>query len=169
MEFDKNSFTAKLVSSFYPDYWLPTSLCTYFWKALFAYVSLPLTWPLVWLFWKDPNNNGNDSVLFKFLGGVVINVVIAVIVYVTITDPYQTLIVGGYILMLATGLTLLAVLTRFLAIKHEKYKWGVEYKHIWFNVGYEGKPRKNNIIVEFFKAKKEKYCPKIEWVDKKED
>lgn len=159
MKLSKNSINARVYSFVYGNS-LPTNLCPYFWKSLLALLLLPLVsvfqllyYPLSSITWVK-ENFGHDArekrvagllVLFMsfilFMVGVFISA--SVFTYYQGTFLYFIFSLGGGLLG-AVAIIIIAITC----------------------AGLVEKTKKTSLIKEYFKAKKGKYCPQIEWTEK---
>jgi hypothetical protein len=169
MELNINSLSARVYREVYNTRHMPESLCPYFWKLVLAYplivVLLPLLIP-TWIMMKFQKDEPDTDVPIgaKALIGVLIYgfvfIVFAVgmfissywITYYQGTAMYS-FYVGGSFISLILGVTGIVLWVIHL-IDNRKYKRKFNNEYV------EQKP---NLIVEFVKAKYNKYCPKITW------
>jgi len=161
MNLNSNSFSAKLYKWFYRTNHLPTNFCPYFWKLVMAYplalLRLVTCFPgmLVFKYIIKDNEVGAGLEFFMTLFTIIV-----LFVLFTILSPiglfwYSFKDIGKIIEM---GFIFEAsILIAFISIK---------WKDIinFLNIGKkEYKEPTPNIIVEFVKAKYNKYCPQITW------
>ena len=182
MKLNANSLNAKLYCWFYgePTRKLPNNLCPYFWKLVLAWVLLVpyavITIPvvLVELFSKGYENGDN-----KTLSRIGISLVIYVGLFVllcmgtAVATLFTTFAKGSFLGEIWFG----GVLFWMFAIGMGGYhgtKALVEYikesriprdEH-GYRIYTDNKEKKPNLIVEFTKAKYNKYCPKIDWTNR---
>lgn len=155
-------------------YWLyrntyqgtPKSLCPYFWKLLFAIIMLPLTW-VGYLFpgtREGKNMFLNFIITFMFMALLVVGHGVGMENYPESNSFIATIIGLG----LLTGVSLIIILAGLLIfglihairegvtyIEDKRY-----YKHL--KELEKGKEPKKYILIEWWKAFKSKYCPKLE-------
>ena len=182
MKLKKNSISAKLYRLFYMTDYMPNNLCPYFWKLFAMYIllipSLIFIIPNL-IINKDEVDDWGD----RFMVSVVFYVLILVIIS-TLFAPISLLTVGAIdaespLSMLQTfgiiiwflGLSFLSY--HFVEKLINKIKYNLKHKEPQFiyddngdyvaNPNYKPKEDKNNIIIEFIKAKFKAYCPKIDW------
>jgi len=166
MELNYNSFSSKLYRWVYSTEKMPQNLCPYFWKLLVAWgVSLPLlclTFPyeiMNRLIFKE------NSSEFPIPGRIFLSFVIVVLLAAVIAllsafslfwgwPPEDTLraslVQGGLFLWM---IAIIVGITLGLIELQKKRKEKRE----------EVRESKDNLIVEFVKAKYHKYCPQITW------
>jgi apolipoprotein N-acyltransferase len=71
----------------------------------------------------------------------------------------------GFLLWVVT--IVLGVIEGFKAFKEWNYRRKIKYDENGWRIYDSHKEEKTYLVVEFAKAKYNKYCPKIDWVDKK--
>jgi hypothetical protein len=169
--YNKKSIHARLYKFTYDDK-LPNDLCPYFWKFVFALVVfipnfiIQLPAKILYFFMKKYKKDftsrytpgGGRSVgLLCYVGIFIIYMYLyGLIEWIKmIFNTYSYSTPAAHFTMIITGLT--AVI--FLTILFAKY---IKKKVDGFDCD---KQKKSNIIKDFIKSKKEKYCPKIEWLD----
>lgn len=151
MKLSKNSWHYKL-NMLYDD-WVPSNLCPYFWKTVYRTILLPLNLVLAipmfileWIY-GDRFDGKSDWIWIKAILGFMI------------------------FLVLLCGISAIAMLfiQREAVVAVGVTGWiiifGIGFSWLW---GKYQDSRENNppsLIGSYFKAKKEKVCPKIEWED----
>lgn len=168
MELNRNSISARVYREVYNTRHMPESLCPYFWKLVLAYplivVLLPLLIP-TWITLKFQDDADKDfpigakavmgALLYGF-GFVIFMIGVFIssfwVTYYIKTPMYQFYFCGGFITLI------LGVAGGYLLVK--SLIVNRKYKRKFNNEYVEEKP---NLIVEFVKAKYNKYCPKITW------
>ena len=174
MNLNYNSISARVYREVYNTRHMPESLCPYFWKLVLAYPLIAVLLPLLIPTWITLKINGDESdasmgakaVMGLLLYGFgfmifVIGVFISSswVTYYKGTPMYDFYIVGG-------GITLiLGVACGYLGIKYLYQQYRKKRRETLYdeNRNYIPVEEKPNLIVEFFKAKYNKYCPKITW------
>lgn len=168
MELNRNSISARVYREVYNTRHMPESLCPYFWKLVLAYplivVLLPLLIP-TWITLKFQDEDDNEfpigakavmGVLLYGFGFVIFMFGVFIssfwVTYYIKTPMYQFYICGG-VITLILGVAGGYLLVKSLIVNRK-------YKRKFNNEYVEEKP---NLIVEFVKAKYNKYCPKITW------
>lgn len=173
MKLNYNSFSSKLYRwIYYSDTnEMPNNLCPYFWKLVVAYIiALPvlvftLPYELVRLFIK--NKEEMDMPLLPRIISTVI-FVLALILIASVLAPIslffgytpiegsklESIIHFGVFLWVIWGIVGLVYGIRYLVDKYKNRSKVIK------------EAKSENIVVEFVKAKYNKYCPKIEWVNK---
>lgn len=157
MELSKNSKLTKLYLWFYDEeeYFLPSNLCPYFWSivgmllCIIPYTILCLPGIII-----NSTKNGNVP---RFGASVVIYLVIFITIclltplYAYIGNiHYPTKTIGGFLSFM--GIMLYGVISFILII------WSMTSIFKKENI-----VKKQNILVEFVKAKYNRYCPHIDW------
>ena len=176
MELKTNSVSARVYREVYNTRHMPESLCPYFWKLVLAYplivVLLPLLIP-TWIMMKfqkdEPDTDfpiGAKALMGVLMYGfVVIIFVVGVfissswITYYQGTAMYSLYFGGGFITLI------LGVVCGYFGIvslyqQHRRRRRERLYDE---DGNYSPIEEKPNLIVEFVKAKYNKYCPKITW------
>lgn len=177
MQLNHNSFSAKLYRWFYGVDSMPGNLCPYFWKLVISYVmALPilvLTLPYEIIYFKSRENDETISnrIFISFVISLFLCAAFALLSAVSLLFGYRpthghfmySFILGGTL-----GWIILTIVGIYHGIKYLILK-AKEPKRIYDEEGnyvIQGKRTKPNIVVEFVKAKYNKYCPKIEWNNK---
>lgn len=180
MELNYNSFSAKLYR-FYHGNGMPTNLCPYFWKLVLVYLSvIPLTLlalPTLIVNTCDGyyqfKNYGSlpfkavSGVIYYFLMGTVLSLLFTLgsipFGYIYLNDEGITFLgmiqaVGAAVILTAIiTFTIWSIITIIEMIPDRRY-----------NRKYNDHYQAPNIVIEFIKAKYNKYCPQIQWVDTKQ-
>lgn len=169
MELNINGFTARTYRWFYAKEKMPQNLCPYFWELVIMWVLIIpvsiISIPMVLI------NKDEDyiSLPAKIFGGLLIYVMIFLIFcmfvapsvfwngfYVSrknIWDEIQIMgFIGWAIAIFFSSIGLLQFIRE--KIRSRRYKKLFTTQH---------KGSKKNIVLEFIKAKYNRYCPKIEW------
>jgi hypothetical protein len=163
MELNSNSINARLYRWFYHKHTnqMPKSLCPYFWQLLIMYVFI-VPYTLFTLPYHLFNKWENESFVSGIAGSFVVYLclfgIFTMFSFVTFLFNnlpekgfWSNVCVSGFILWVFTIGGLISELTKYLWSKsREKSK----------TTTIDKKP---NIIVEFIKAKYNRYCPKITW------
>ena len=155
---------------------MPESLCPYFWKLAIAYPLIAVLLPLLiptWIIerfdesYKEESTPIGAKALIGFLmyGFVFMIFTIGVfissywITYYQETAMYSFYIGGGFTsLILGVACGYLGIKT--LYVQHKRRRRKILYDKNGNFLPLEEKP---NLVVEFVKAKYNKYCPKITW------
>lgn len=137
---------------------MPDNLCTYFWKCFFAFlylIFLGWLWLPAYLFRPYRKNYGikheNANISRAFCGFLLYAGIILLYSAVAMWIPNlknESIIMIGILFYTMIGFLVLIISINLIRDKIRESKKGT----------YEHKP---NLIIEFFKAKKAKYCPKI--------
>lgn len=186
MTLNLDSVSARLYRWFYDKEQMPDNLCPYFWKLVLMWLMI-LPYMVVTLpvqirtkFRQKPIDETIAYTIAAYL-------LLAMLVIYSILPIHLFFGVDGWFIDGAlpgsAGLWAVTIalsiygLIDFLYKKFKKSKWSKkmydEYGHVYYGYDSYGRKiyypiKKPNIIVEFIKAKYNKYCPKITW-DKKTD
>ena len=164
MKANKNSLHSKLYKFTYNSE-LPINLCPYFWKLVFAFIvfipnfilQLP---PIIFKDTEDCKDKRDSGIIIYILLGLL---------YLILFFNYHLIkaIFGCYsytqeCVNLAIGInTFIFVIVSIIMI--DKYQYEILSLFINQNKDDSKEEKTPNIIIEFIKAKKNKYCPKIDW------
>lgn len=181
MKLDQNSFSAKLYRWFFMTAEMPSNLCPYFWKLVLAFVlAIPVLLATLFyqiLYFRKSFPEPADSPLERFFIGLFLWGMLFLafcslspLVLIWFTPEEKSLlwnVIGSGFAVWASG----AVIGIWVLIKHLKEKKDDrKYRKNSYDkngnwIPYEDriKEKRSNILVEFFKAKYNKYCPKIDW------
>lgn len=177
MELNRNSISARVYRNFYDTSNMPESLCPYFWKLVAAWPVTILFLPLLLPFWIINKIDKSDTAGIPVIGKAFIGLIFYTLSYflfcigVTITsfwityseksDWYHRYVLGWF----AIGVIAILLITygivewrKQIRIKKIERRYDAEG-----NYAHSEEEEKPNIIVEFVKAKYNKYCPKIDW------
>lgn len=160
MELNSNSISAKLYRWFYNRhaYEMPQSLCPYFWQLLLMYV-LIVPYVLIALPYLFFNKGKNQSISTGIFGPIIIYVLMYIIFSMI------TLIFGLFVHKLPN--TFFWVTTINIGVNTWLIVSVYFVVRLIFSIidgnGKTLKEEKPNLLVEFVKAKYNKYCPKITW------
>jgi hypothetical protein len=181
MKLNYNSTSSKLYRWFYDTHRMPETLCPYFWKLVFAWTLTIILSPLLLptLILRKVTNDSDEEATFGpyvaigiFIYGLIFFIIsIGFFISAYWITYYQgsigfDLYVAGIIVTVIGSAALISWGANELKklIRDRKYKqtvWSDELDMDIPNPHYrEPKP---NIIIEFIKAKYNKYCPKIDW------
>ena len=176
MELNRNSISARVYRNFYDTSHMPESLCPYFWKLVAAWPITILFLPLLIPFWiVDKFNENSDRMPFPaqaFIGLLMYVAAFSVFcVGVTISsiwithyqgthwyDWYLTGWVGIFVALVGSIVFLISKLKERRRQKRMESRYDENGNYIH---SYE--EEKPNVLIEFIKAKYNKYCPKIDW------
>ena len=177
MELKRNSISAKVYRNFYETSHMPESLCPYFWKLVAAWPITILFLPLLIPFWiVDKFYEGSERMPFPaqaFLGLLMYVVLFSVFcVGVTISsiwithyqgpDWYDWYIAGFVVIFIALVGRAVFLISKLKERRRQK-RIESRYDENGNYIYTEEAELKPNILVEFIKAKYNKYCPKIDW------
>ena len=181
MKLNQNSVSAKLYKWAYDTHLLPESLCPYFWKLVFAWVLaiiLSPFWLATTLFSKVTKEFEDATMWFSIAVGLFIYAMLFFIIgfgffISSYWITYYTGTLGHGLFIAGATVTVVSIIGLFtwgiiilkdkLNEKHHRYVWDDNTNDYILNPNY--KEPKANIIVEFIKAKYNKYCPKIDWTN----
>jgi len=176
MELKTNSVSARVYREVYNTRHMPESLCPYFWKLVLGYplivVLLPLlipTW-IIMKFQKDGYDSdfpmGPKSLMGVLIYGFVFMVfVVGVfissywITYYQGTHWYGWYVSGFIVIFVALVGSIIFLISKLKERRRQKRRERL-YNENGYYLPVE---EKSNLIVEFIKAKYNKYCPKITW------
>jgi hypothetical protein len=178
MELNRNSISARVYRNFYETSNMPESLCPYFWKLVAAWPVTILFLPLLLPFWIAENFNKDKSNRMPFPAQAFIGILMYGVLFcvfcigVTISsiwithyqgthwyDWYLTGWVGIFVALVGSIVFLISKLKE----RRRQKRMGSRYDENGNYLPYGGEPEKSNILVEFIRAKYNKYCPKIDW------
>lgn len=182
MKLNSNSLNAKLYCWFYgkhKEYDLPKSLCPYFWKLALAWLLLVpyaiFCAPFILIFeaFDKSYTNGDNKIgerigisffMYVFLFSLFALVPGVVALFVTIKKGtlFHNMLPGSVMLWLFLILSGIYQGFKYFIKKIRESKEAYTYDEYGYRV-YA--PKKANLVVEFFKAKYNRYCPKIDWVN----
>lgn len=172
MELNYNSLSAKVYRNFYEKSRMPESLCPYFWKLVVAWPLTILFSPLLIPFWIVDKLNGGDNESVPFPAQALIGILMYGAVFcvfclgVTISSIWITYyqgthwygcFVAGFVVIFVALVGSAVFLISKLKDRRRERLYDEEGNYL---PSEEPKP---NILVEFIKAKYNKYCPKIDW------
>lgn len=181
MKLNQNSISSKLYRWFYGTKELPNNLCPYFWKLVLAWlVLIPYSLvclPVILYEMFDKEYKYDDNSTGKRIG-------ISVVVYFMLFFIFCMLSFIGWFFVLPTKdsfysfagsigvfvwiiTIVIGVIEGVKALKEWNYNRKIKYDENGYRVRSEPKEEKTYLVVEFVKAKYNKYCPKIDWIDKK--
>ena len=176
--YSAKSLPARLYRWFWFEKRMPDGLCPYFWKSLIMYlVIIPysiLLLPSVLIsVFSDDVKNGGDSHSTRFFASMIIYVGIFVLssllyaptIFWYIEDHQGIL---GALQHVGAGLWTVGFIIGLVFL----IRWGFfQLSNKIYDIRYPNYPRekKPSLVVEFVKAKYNKYCPKIDWEDQEDD
>ena len=185
MELNRNSISARVYRDFYNQYLMPESLCPYFWKLVFAWpitvILAPLAFP-IWIMERKSQERMEVPTFVKalfslaLLGLLFLIFCIGVfissywITYYQKTVWYGWWLGGGITFIISLFLTIVAGILYLIRLYKER-QWELHHQAAYDENGNwipeeDRKLPKSNIIIEFVRAKYNRYCPKIDWKDK---
>lgn len=180
MKLNHNSISARLYRWFYITDEMPQTLCPYFWKLVimwmliipYGLVSLPVI-----VTKQEPDEWGARPLLGAFMYFFLFVIFIALFPLTYFfwgwfdhNSTFGKWQVGGIliwavVLMIAVVWGILRIIDRRKRIRRHRqteFIWNDEGDYIP-NPDYVPYEEKPSIIIEFIKAKYNKYCPKIDW------
>ena len=185
MKLNHNSFSAKVYRWFFMKTEMPSNLCPYFWKLVLAFtLSVPVlivTAVYELFFIKNQSKKPADSPSERFVLGLlcwpVLFLTVAVLSPILLfwITPENNSILWN---LISAGIVTWAIAIIFgiiAGVKHLKekrddVKWNnrnsdnvYDENGNWIPLEDRIIEKKPNLIVEFIKAKYNKYCPKIDW------
>lgn len=173
MNIKKTSWHARLWkwSFVETDAYLPTNFCSYFKQLLGALILLPITAPSRIL---DSCGDRPRNIVSRFFNGVFLWIGMLMFYSLGCGIARDVFSQGGnWILIWAIPCAILAILAFLLAVT---LCIVIISTLVWVGGKIQGfvnrlknsapkENRKKNILVEFVKAKKNKYCPQIDWTE----
>jgi hypothetical protein len=162
MKLNKNSISARLYRWFYMVDYLPMNLCPYFWKLVIVYLTL-LPYLLIYapkkIFDVISGDNSDDK-MERLGGGLLMYFFILCLISLGffVASAFTTFYEGtvGYAFFVPGAIVaFLIVVLSVLGFAG----WIIDKRR--------EKPH-SNVLVEYAKAKYNKYCPTIEWEDESE-
>jgi hypothetical protein len=175
MDLNYNSISARVYREVYHEKHMPESLCPYFWKLVFAYPLIAVLLPLVipsWIilkFQKDDSDSiplGPKAVMGLLFYGFILGIfTVCVFISSCLVTYYEGTAMYGYYISGGFTTLILAVTCGYLGIKYLYQQYRKKRREALYdkNGNYIPVEEKPNIIVEFVKAKYNKFCPKITW------
>lgn len=175
MKLNYNSVSAKVYREFYNTKHMPQSLCPYFWKLIIAYPIVILLLPLLiptWISIKLSGGSDDDAPIAvkAFMGAILYGCIFLIIsvgvfistIWITYYQPSMLhgMYIGGATTIVTLSIVGLIVWIKYLISERRLKRMNTELDQNGNQIPYVHKP---NIIIEFFKAKYNKYCPKINW------
>ena len=181
MKLNHNSISAKLYRWFYNEAAMPNNLCPYFWKLVLMYVTIlpyvliSLPAQLITKFKaKDIGETFAYTFAFYFVLFCLFTLsLLPINLFIDFSSHFLESFLSGSIILWAFILLFLIgygikLLIRMVKNWRRPKKMYDEYGYVYYGLDenghkiYHPKP-KPNILVEFIKAKYNKYCPKIDW------
>jgi uncharacterized Tic20 family protein len=181
MKLKSNSISSKLYRWFYGTNDLPNNLCPYFWKLVLAWlVLIPYSLvcaPVIIMELFDKSYDYNDNSTGKRIGfsALVYFMLFCVVCMISFIgwffvipekDSFYMFLgtMGGMIWIISI---ILGSIEGYKAFKEWNYRRKIKYDENGRRIWNQPKEEKTYLVVEFAKAKYNKYCPKIDWIDKK--
>ena len=180
MKLNQNSISSKLYRWFYGTKELPTNLCPYFWKLVLAWlvlvpyslVCLPVI--LTEIYNKKYSYTDNSTGKRIGLSAIIYIMIFFILCMITTISWFFILLekdsfygfmgtIGG--LLWVTSIVI-GIIEGAKALKERNQRRKIKYDERGNRIWDESKEEKTYLVVEFVKAKYNKYCPKIDWVDK---
>ena len=181
MKLKSNSISSKLYRWFYGTDSLPTNLCPYFWKLVLAWlVLIPYSlvcFPMILTEIYNKKYKYTDNSTGKRIGlGIIVYFMLLVItsmislICAFFVSPEKD---SFYLFLSTLGAVawvigiILGSIEGYKVFEDWNYRRKIKYDENGYRIWNEPKQKKTYLIVEFAKAKYNKYCPKIDWVDNK--
>jgi hypothetical protein len=179
MELNRNSISARVYRNFYETSRMPESLCPYFWKLVAAWPVTILFFPLILPFLignkitKSQDNNSRMPFPAQAFIGLIVYLALYLIFCVGVTissiwithyqgthwyDWYLTGFIAIFVALVGSIVFLISKLKERRRQKRMESRYDENGNYIH---SYE--EEKPNVLIEFIKAKYNKYCPKIDW------
>ena len=184
MKLDHNSFSAKVYRWFFMKTEMPGNLCPYFWKLVLAFtLAVPvliatLVYEILFINNHDkPADSPGERFFLGLIAWVILCICVAVLSPIVLfwATPEKdsvlwNLISAGFAVWVSIIILGITLLYRHIKEKRDDAKWKNRnegrqsiYDENGHWVGYRYEEPKPNVLLEFIKAKYNKYCPKIEW------
>jgi hypothetical protein len=179
MKLNSNSISVKLYKWFYATNVLPTNLCPYFWKLVFAwFIVIPYSLfciPVILMELFDKTYEVTDNSTGKRIGYSLLTYFLLFLAVCMLSfvglffiEPEKDSFYGfmGTIgaLLWVTGI-IIGIIEGVKAFKEWNRTRKIKYDENGYRIWNQPKEEKTYLVVEFAKAKYNKYCPKIEWND----
>jgi uncharacterized Tic20 family protein len=179
MKLNSNSISSKLYRWFYGTKELPNNLCPYFWKLVLAWlVFIPYSLfclPVILHELFDKNYKYTDNSTGKRIGYSFFIYAIVFFVICMITSISWFFVLPEkdslYSFMGTVGVLLwvisivIGIIEGYKVYNEWNYRRKIKYDENGDRI-YNQPKEETYLIVEFAKAKYNKYCPKIDWIDK---
>jgi hypothetical protein len=179
MKLNSNSISSKLFRWFYGTNDLPNNLCPYFWKLVLAWlVIVPYSLvclPMIVLELTDKGYKYSDNSTGKRIGmsTIVYFILFAISSMVSFIcvffvspekDSFYLYLstIGAVIWVIAI---VIGVVEGYKVFTEWNYRRKIKYDENGYRILNPPKQEKTYLVVEFAKAKYNKYCPKIDWID----
>jgi len=160
MNLNENAWHARLFRLIYSQHRLPDNFCNYFWTIVVLLLTMPIYFPGLLLAMSSKLRSKHD---FRGPAVTVVGFLINVFIALNITMVMKVMEETGLSVTLSTIIVPIIITTGMAVFYYGIYL---------FSEALPEKAQSNDNIVgmtsEYFKAKKEAYCPKIEW-EKDED
>lgn len=163
MKLKMNGFLAWIYMSTYSVayYELPKDLCSFFWKSLFSMILLPFAW-VSHIFNILAHRSRPDNGMPAFLGIVISILMLTIGFAMTLGSNYRdSSIFFKYLVGLISFTVIVAVILGLEFLAHTIARFVGRFRTD------EYKPKKekqSGMIATYWKAFKEKHCPRIEWI-----
>lgn len=174
----EKSFNSKLYRWFYCTNELPKGFCPYFWKLAIAWLFLIpvglIGLPMIINYYKDLRKSNYSEIRFSERLGNSLGVYCGIYLVFCLVLPFTLFFTTyekdtflwsstfiGFIVLIGFIIVGIAYLIEQIKENRQRTKYSNDEEGRLIII--EKKP---NLIIEFIKAKYNKHCPKIEWVDK---
>lgn len=168
MKLQTNSWHYKLYKFYYQKL-PPNNLCPYFWKLLFAIITvIPfsiIALPALIIYSKD-----KESIGIRMRDSIILYLILCVFITMCFTIAWlfirwntsenslrNNLVVVGFVFWTVTIIFGMIYLIKEIIIPY--------FENIFYSSTKSRKKKSKNIVVEFIKAKYNNYCPMIVWED----
>ena len=181
MKLNSNSISSKLYRWFYVTKELPNNLCPYFWKLVLAWLVL-IPYSLVCLpvilaeiydkeYSYTDNSTGKRIGLSTLIYGMLFFILCMISFFgLFFIEPEKDSFygfmrtIGGLLWVISI---VIGIIEGTKALKEWNRTRKIKYDENGYRIWNQPKEEKTYLVVEFVKAKYNKYCPKIDWIDKK--
>lgn len=181
MKLNSNSISSKLYRWFYGTKELPNNLCPYFWKLVLAWlvlvpyslVCLPVI--LTEIYDKEyrytDNSTGKRIGLSTIIYGMIFFILCMISFFGLFFIKPEKDSLYGFMGTMGGFLWVISIVIGIIEGTKALEKWNqtrkIKYDENGYRIWNQPKEEKTYLVVEFVKAKYNKYCPKIDWIDKK--
>ena len=180
MKLKSNSISSKLYRWFYVTKELPNNLCPYFWKLVLAWlVLIPYSLfclPVILHELFDKNYRYTDNSTGKRIGistviyGMIFLILCMILFFGLFFIKPEKDSLYGFMVTIGGLLWVISIVIGIIEGTKALNEWNqrrkIKYDEDGYRIWDEPKEEKTYLVVEFVKAKYNKYCPKIDWIDK---
>ena len=181
MKLNSNSISSKLYRWFYGTKELPNNLCPYFWKLVLAWLVL-IPYSLVCIpvilhelfdkTYQVTDNSTGKRIGYSFFIYAILFFIFSMLStigwFFVLPEKDSFYEFMGTIGFLIWAISIfIGVIEGYKAYNEWNYRRKIKYDENGDRIYNQPTEEKTYLVVEFAKAKYSKYCPKIDWIDKK--